>query len=44
MKNRLPAHLLWLALVVAGASIGLAGCGQKGSLYLPDEHPQAQHD
>lgn len=42
MKNRLPARLLWLVLVIAG--IGLAGCGQKGPLYLPDERPQHQHD
>jgi predicted small lipoprotein YifL len=41
MKNRLPARLLWLMLVIAG--IGLAGCGQKGPLYLPDEQPQQQH-
>jgi predicted small lipoprotein YifL len=40
MNNRLPARLLWLVLVIAG--IGLAGCGQKGPLYLPDEHPQQQ--
>ena len=42
MKNRLPARLLWLVLAIAG--IGLAGCGQKGPLYLPDEHPQKKHD
>jgi predicted small lipoprotein YifL len=44
MNNRLPARLLWLALVFAGAGIGLAGCGQKGPLYLPDEQPQPKHD
>jgi predicted small lipoprotein YifL len=44
MNNRLPARLLWLALVIAGTGIGLAGCGQKGPLYLPDERPQPQHD
>jgi predicted small lipoprotein YifL len=42
MKNRLPARLLWLVLVLAGTGIGLAGCGQKGPLYLPDERPQQQ--
>jgi predicted small lipoprotein YifL len=42
MKNRLSACLLWLMLVVAGSGIGLAGCGQKGPLYLPDERPQQQ--
>jgi predicted small lipoprotein YifL len=44
MKNRLPARLLWLVLVFTGAGIGLAGCGQKGPLYLPDEQPQKKHD
>jgi predicted small lipoprotein YifL len=44
MNNRLPARLLWLALVIAGTGIGLAGCGQKGPLYLPDERPQPKHD
>jgi predicted small lipoprotein YifL len=43
MKNRLPARLLWLVLVITGAGICLAGCGQKGPLYLPDEQPQKQH-
>jgi predicted small lipoprotein YifL len=44
MNNRLPARLLWLALIIAGVGIGLAGCGQKGPLYLPDEQPQPKHD
>jgi len=26
-----------LSLVIALASAGLGGCGQKGSLYLPDD-------
>jgi predicted small lipoprotein YifL len=42
MKNCRPARLLWLVLVIA--CIGLAGCGQKGPLYLPDEQPKKQHD
>jgi predicted small lipoprotein YifL len=42
MKNRLPARLLCLVLVFTG--IGLAGCGQKGPLYLPDEQPQKLHN
>jgi predicted small lipoprotein YifL len=44
MNIRLPAGLLWLALVIAGVGNGLAGCGQKGPLYLPDERPQHQND
>jgi predicted small lipoprotein YifL len=32
--------LLWLAMVIAGTSACLAGCGQKGPLYLPDEQQQ----
>lgn len=42
MKNRLPVRILWLVLILAGTGIGLAGCGQKGPLYLPDERPQRQ--
>jgi predicted small lipoprotein YifL len=42
MKNRLPARFLWLVLAITG--IVLAGCGQKGPLYLPDERPQQQPD
>ena len=44
MKNRLPARLLWLVLAIIGTGIVLAGCGQKGPLYLPDERPQQQPD
>ena len=44
MKNRLPARLLWLVLAIYGIGILLAGCGQKGPLYLPDERPQQQPD
>jgi len=42
MKNRLPVRLLWLVLAITGTGIVLAGCGQKGPLYLPDEHPKQQ--
>ena len=28
-------------LGVIGASLLLAGCGQKGALYLPDQKPQS---
>lgn len=44
MNICLPARLLWLALVIAGVGSSLAGCGQKGPLYLPDERPQPKHD
>jgi predicted small lipoprotein YifL len=44
MKNRLPARLLCLVLTIACIGIALAGCGQKGPLYLPDERPQQQPD
>lgn len=29
---------LWLVLVLG--AVLLAGCGQKGDLYLPDENPE----
>ncbi|MGB5305686.1 MAG: lipoprotein [Gammaproteobacteria bacterium] len=32
--------LLWLAMLLAGASVCLGGCGQKGPLYLPDAQQQ----
>ncbi len=32
-----PLRLLTLLLL--GASLTLAACGQKGDLYLPDKHP-----
>ena len=40
MANRISSCLLWLTLVIAGASTCLAGCGQKGKLYLPEDEPQ----
>jgi predicted small lipoprotein YifL len=42
MKNRLFHHFLWLVLAIAGTAVGLAGCGQKGDLYLPEKPPQQQ--
>jgi len=30
-------YLLWLYILLAGASAMLGGCGQKGDLYLPEE-------
>jgi predicted small lipoprotein YifL len=45
MKKRLSHRFLWLVLAIAGTAIFLAGCGQKGPLYLPDAPPQQQkHD
>jgi len=35
----LAALAMTLALVMA---LGLAGCGQKGPLYLPDDEPAAE--
>jgi len=31
-----------LTLLLLAALILLAGCGQKGSLYLPDEQPEEE--
>jgi predicted small lipoprotein YifL len=38
-RNRLILLLLLTALI--GSAALLAGCGQKGPLYLPDEAPQS---
>lgn len=35
MKPTVPA----LLLLIAVACVGLAGCGQKGDLYLPGHNP-----
>ncbi|MFV1972929.1 MAG: lipoprotein [Thiohalobacterales bacterium] len=37
MNNRPTSPLLWLVLVIVTASSVLAGCGQRGPLYLPEE-------
>ena len=37
MSNRQPSRLLWLVLALVTASTLLAGCGQRGPLYLPEE-------
>jgi predicted small lipoprotein YifL len=42
MKNRITSCVFWLTLAITALGTCLAGCGQRGSLYLPDE-PQ-QHD
>ena len=38
--GRLPLAALSLALLM---TLGLAGCGQKGPLTLPDDAPAAGH-
>ncbi len=38
MNTGIPIRMLWLAMIVA---LGLAGCGKKGPLYLPDAPPPA---
>jgi predicted small lipoprotein YifL len=37
MNNRHSSRLLWLVLALVTASTLLAGCGQRGPLYLPEE-------
>jgi len=37
MRNRLTPRLLWLLLAIVTGSAVLAGCGQRGPLYLPEE-------
>ena len=43
MKPCWAQYLLWLIIVLAGATAMLSGCGQDGNLYLPDkEQPKDQ--
>ena len=45
MKPCWAQYLLWLIIVLAGATAMLSGCGQDGNLYLPDkEQPKDQDD
>ena len=45
IMKRCWANLLFLALVaVLGVGAMLAGCGQKGPLYLPDEGAQQPNE
>jgi predicted small lipoprotein YifL len=37
MSYRQPYRVLCLVLALVTASVLLAGCGQRGPLYLPDE-------
>ena len=34
----------WLALCALSAALLLAGCGQKGPLFIPDKAAQAQNE
>jgi predicted small lipoprotein YifL len=43
MKHCWAEYLLWLTIVVLGLGSALAGCGQKGPLYLPDRPQDSQH-
>ena len=37
MKPCWAQYLLWTIITLAGVSAMLAGCGQTGPLYLPDD-------
>ena len=37
MSNRHSSRSVWLVLALVMASTLLAGCGQRGPLYLPEE-------
>jgi predicted small lipoprotein YifL len=40
MRNRPTSWLLCLALSITLVGAALAGCGQRGPLYLPDDTEQ----
>jgi len=42
MKHRLIVRLLFLIAVLAAGGSQLAGCGQRGPLYMPDEPQDAE--
>jgi len=44
MNNRFSSRLLWLVLVIIAASALLAGCGQNGPLYLPDDTGEQEQE
>ena len=44
MSNRPSFRLLWLALAIVTASAALAGCGQRGPLYLPEEAEEQEQE
>ena len=37
-------YLLWLTIVLAGATAVLSGCGQSGNLDLPDKDQSQNQD
>ena len=43
MKHCCVTYLLWLTIAVLGLGGALAGCGQKGGLYLPYRSQEPQH-
>lgn len=38
MKRICVNYLLWFAVAITATCALLGGCGQKGDLYLPDDH------
>ena len=42
MRHRFTPQLLLLVITLAGSSILLGACGQKGPLYLPDDPEQTE--
>ena len=43
MRHRITPKLLLLVFALAGSSILLGACGQKGPLYLPEEPEQEEN-
>jgi predicted small lipoprotein YifL len=43
MRHRITPKLLLLVIALAGGSILLGACGQKGPLYLPEEPEQTEN-
>lgn len=45
MSTTRHRHALCLTVLLIALAAALAGCGQKGDLYMPDDEPQnlAQH-
>jgi predicted small lipoprotein YifL len=43
MKHRITSPLFVLLITLAGSCALLAGCGQKGPLYLPEEAEQTEN-
>ena len=44
MKYCWASVLFWAIVAVLGVGAMLNGCGQKGPLYLPDQHKQQSRD